>query len=106
MELLSRPRIINNTGYATDWFTNRHCYLVHKSSLSSYQQAGLQIFLKVSTKRKFLEIFPIANITDNPGTSVDLNEAMRAMPMSTINHKNNVLVLLLVHRPAVKADTK
>jgi len=31
---------------------------------------------------------------------------MHAMPMSTINHKNNVLVLLLVHRGAVKADRK
>jgi len=31
---------------------------------------------------------------------------MHATPMSTINHKNNVLVLLLVHRGAVKADRK
>jgi len=47
--------------------------------------------------------FPlIVNITDNPGTSVDLNETMHAMSMSTINHENNVLVLLLVHRGAVK----
>jgi len=28
------------------------------------------------------------------------------MPVSTINHENNVLVLLLVHRGAVKADRK
>jgi len=48
----------------------------------------------------------IVNITDNPGTSVDLNETMHAMPMSTINHENNVLVLQLVHRSAVKADIK
>jgi len=31
---------------------------------------------------------------------------MHATPMSTINHKNNVLVLLLVHRDAVTADRK
>jgi len=31
------------------------------------------------------------------GTSVDLNETMHATPMSTINHENNVLMLLLVH---------
>jgi len=37
---------------------------------------------------------------------VDLSETMHAMPMSTINHVNNVLVLLLVHRGAVKADRK
>jgi len=37
---------------------------------------------------------------------VDFNETMHAMPMSTINHKNNVLVLLLVRRGAVKADRK
>jgi len=48
----------------------------------------------------------IVNITDNPGTSVDLNETMRATPMSTINQEKNVLVLLLVHRSAVKADRK
>ena len=39
----------------------------------------------------------IVNITDNRGTSVDLNETMHATPMSTINHENDVLVLLLVH---------
>ena len=39
----------------------------------------------------------IVNITDNPETSVDLNETMRAMPMNRSNHENNVLVLLLVH---------
>jgi len=57
-------------------------------------------FRKFSSRRKFLEIlrkfpeiFPNVNITDDPGTSVDLNETMHAMPMSTINHKNNVLVL-------------
>ena len=37
---------------------------------------------------------------------MDLNETMYAMPMSTVNHKNNVLMLLLVHRGAVKADKK
>jgi len=37
---------------------------------------------------------------------VDLNETMHASSMSTINHKNNVLLLLLVHRCAVKADRK
>ena len=42
----------------------------------------------------------------NPGTSVDLNETMHAMPMSTINHENNVVVLLLVHRSAIKGDRK
>jgi len=35
---------------------------------------------------------------------VDLNETMHATPISIINHDNNVLVLLLVHRGAVKAD--
>jgi len=39
----------------------------------------------------------IVNITDNRGTSVDLNETMHAMTMRTINHENNVLVLLLAH---------
>ena len=34
---------------------------------------------------------------------MDLNETMHAMPVSTINHENNVLVLLLVHRGAVIA---
>ena len=29
-----------------------------------------------------------------------------AMPMSTINHENNVLVLLLVHKDAVTTDRK
>ena len=48
----------------------------------------------------------IVNITDNPGTSVDLIETMHTMPMSTINHENNVVVLLLVHRSAVKAGRK
>jgi len=28
---------------------------------------------------------------------VDLNETMHTMPISTINHENNVLMLLLVH---------
>jgi len=37
---------------------------------------------------------------------VDLNETMHAMPMNTTNHKNNVLVLILVHRGAVTADRK
>ena len=39
---------------------------------------------------------------------MDLNETMRAMSMSKINHENNVLVLLLhvVHRGAVTADRK
>ena len=37
---------------------------------------------------------------------MDLNETMHAMSMNTINHKNNVIVLLLVHRGAVKADRK
>jgi len=46
----------------------------------------------------------IVNITDNRETSVDLNETMHAMPMSTINHKNNVLTLLLVHRGAEKSQ--
>jgi len=40
------------------------------------------------------------------GISVDLNETMHATLMSTINHENNVLVLLLVHRGAVTADNK
>jgi len=35
---------------------------------------------------------------------VDLTETMHAMPMSKINHGNNVLVLLLVHRGAVTDD--
>jgi len=48
----------------------------------------------------------IVNITDIRGTSVDVNETMHAMPESTINHKNNVLVLLLVHRGTVKAERK
>jgi len=39
----------------------------------------------------------IVNITDNRGTSVDLNWTMHAMPMRTINHKNNVLISLLLH---------
>ena len=39
----------------------------------------------------------IVNITDNLRTSVDINETMHAMPISTINHENNVVVLLLVH---------
>ena len=39
----------------------------------------------------------IVIITDNIGTSVDLDETMRATPMSTISHKNDVLVLRLVH---------
>ena len=34
---------------------------------------------------------------DDLGTSVELNEIMRATPMSTVNHENNVLVLLLLH---------
>jgi len=34
---------------------------------------------------------------------VDLNVTMHAMPMSTINHENKVLVLLLVLISAVKA---
>jgi len=46
----------------------------------------------------------IVNITDNRETSVDVNETMHATPMSTINHENNVLVLILVHRVAIKAD--
>ena len=33
---------------------------------------------------------------------MDLNETMHSMPISTINHENNVSVLLLVHRGAVK----
>jgi len=37
---------------------------------------------------------------------VDLNETMHVTPMSTGNHKNSVLVLLIVHRGAVKADRK
>jgi len=37
------------------------------------------------------------NVTDNLETSVDLNETMHAMPMSTISHENDVVVLLLVH---------
>ena len=37
---------------------------------------------------------------------MDLNETMHAMSVSTINHKNNVLVLLLVHRGAVIAVRK
>ena len=48
----------------------------------------------------------IVNITHNPGTSVDRNETMHAMHMSTINHENNVLLLLLMHRGAVIADRK
>jgi len=38
----------------------------------------------------------IVNITDNLGTSADPNKTMHATPMSTINHENNLLVLLLV----------
>ena len=37
---------------------------------------------------------------------VDLNETIHATFMSTINHDNNVLVLLLVHRGAVTGDRK
>ena len=37
---------------------------------------------------------------------MDLNETMHAVPMSTISHENNVIMLLLVHRGAVKADRK
>jgi len=37
---------------------------------------------------------------------LDLNETMHSMPISTINHENNVLVLLLVHRDAVTTDRK
>jgi len=38
---------------------------------------------------------------------VDPNGTMHAMPMSTINHEGNVLVLLLVHRgAAVTTDRK
>jgi len=37
---------------------------------------------------------------------VDLNETMHATPMSTINHKNNALVLILVPRGAETADRK
>jgi len=37
---------------------------------------------------------------------VDLNETMPVMLMSTINHEDNVLVLLLVHSGAVIADKK
>jgi len=48
----------------------------------------------------------IVNITNNCGTRVDLSETMHGIPMSTINHENNVLTLLLVHRGAVKADIK
>jgi len=48
----------------------------------------------------------IVNITNNHGTSVDVNETMHAMPVSTINHEINVSVLLLVHRGAVKTDRK
>ena len=33
---------------------------------------------------------------------MDLNETMHAMPMSTVNDENNVLVSLLVHRGAEK----
>ena len=36
----------------------------------------------------------MVNITANRGTSVDLNETMHLTPMSTINHENNVLMLL------------
>jgi len=45
-------------------------------------------------ERSFQRYHPrslIVNITDNRGTSVDLNETVHATPMSTINHENNVL---------------
>jgi len=62
---------------------------------------------------KFAEISLIVNITNNVETHVDLNETMHATPIGTTNHKNNVLVLLLVTisalletRGAVIADEK
>ena len=55
---------------------------------------------------KFPEISLIVNITNNLGSSVDLDKTMHVKPMSTVNHENNVLVLLLVHRGAVKADRR
>jgi len=71
---------------------------------------GLLIFRKFNTRRKFPGNFRkfslIVNITDNRETSVDLNETMHAMPLSTINHGNSVLMLLLVHRGAVAGDRK
>jgi len=51
--------------------------------------------------RKFLLI---VNITNNRGTNVYFNETIHAMPMSKINHENNVLVLLLVRRGAVNKN--
>ena len=45
----------------------------------------------------FQKVSLTVNITDNLGTSMDLNETMHATPMSTINHENNVSMLLLVH---------
>ena len=47
--------------------------------------------------RNFRKFSLIANITDNLGTIVDLNETMNATLLSTINHENSVLMLLLVH---------
>ena len=68
------------------------------------QQVELYIFRKFSTRRKLPEISGILNITDNPGTTVDLDKTIHACKWCNayehiINHENNVL--LLVHKSAV-----
>jgi len=47
--------------------------------------------------RNFQKFYLAVNITDNLGTSVDLNETVHAAHMSTGSHENNVLMLILVH---------
>ena len=98
----------------TEWYYTESRAVKLQSSTFSFRKVVMQLGLtKFSGNlvlggnfRKFPEIFPILNITDNRGTSVDLNETMHVMSMSTINHENNVLVLLFVHRGAVTVDIK
>jgi len=71
---------------------------VKRLSLSHNAPAyGCKFFGNLVLAGDFRKFSVTVNITDNLGTSVDLNETMHATTMRTINHKNNVLMLLLVH---------
>jgi len=88
--------------------------IIYKHTLTTFMintiiySQGCKFFGNLVLVGNFRKFSLIVNITDNRGTSVDLNETMHATPMSTINHENNVVVhvLLLVHRAAVKANRK
>jgi len=95
---------INAMGFITSILVIRaHSYqLAHDKITHQYGSEGVNcrvvnFYGNLVLGGNFRKFSLIANVTDNLGTIVDLNETMHVTPISTINHESNVLMLLLVH---------